>query len=93
MNVPFNEQIHGGYTDIIININMIDGSGAGIDDVRQSIHNAESLLPWKLELGLSVTTDVIGLLHGVRFFVNLLPSYHDPVTDTDLFLHGMTLYL
>ena len=70
-----------------------DGSGAGIDDVRQSIHNAESLLPWKLELGLSVTTDVIGLLHGVRFFVNLLPSYHDPVTDTDLFLHGMTLYL
>ena len=69
-----------------------DGS-IGIDNVDHAVTQNESLLRWKLELGLGMQTDLLGLLHGVRFFVNLLPSYRDPVTGEGLFLHGMTLYL
>lgn len=52
-----------------------------------------TLLPWKMELGITMATDIIGLLHGIRFFVNLLPTYRDPATGDNLYFSGMTLYL
>jgi hypothetical protein len=57
------------------------------------IHHAPSLQPWKLELGITLSTDVLGLTHGVRFFVNLLPSYRDPLSGDGIYLHGMTFFL
>lgn len=70
-----------------------NGSSTGINDVNQVSHHTESLLRWKLEVGVTLSTDVLGLIHGVRFFANLLPSYRDPVTGSDLYLAGMTVYL
>lgn len=64
-----------------------------VSEIERVNHHAESLMPWKLELGVTLSTGVIGLLHGVRFFVNLLPSYREPVTGDGIYLHGMTLYL
>jgi len=49
--------------------------------------------PLKLELGLSLGTDRLGLIHGVRLFTNLLPTYIDPVTDEKVRLLGLSLYL
>lgn len=54
--------------------------------------NDPSLLPWKLELGASLTTDVLGMMHSVRFFVDLLPSYRDPLTGETLHTAGMTIF-
>lgn len=81
--------------DIFLNRSYADrnGSSTGIDDVHQVSHHVESLLRWKLEVGVTLSTDVLGLIHGVRFFANLLPSYRDPVTGSDLYLAGMTVYL
>lgn len=31
--------------------------------------------PWKIELGVSLNTNSLGIIHGVRFYVNLLPEY------------------
>ncbi len=49
--------------------------------------------PWKLEIGLKVSTDAIGLLHGIRFFTNLLPTYIDPATNGKIYTSGITLFL
>lgn len=49
--------------------------------------------PWKLEIGLKVSTDAIGLLHGIRFFTNLLPTYVDPATNQKIYASGITLFL
>lgn len=49
--------------------------------------------PWKLEVGLTVGTDMLGLLHGVRFFTNLLPTYRDPASGQKIYTSGMTFYL
>lgn len=48
--------------------------------------------PWKLELGLTIGTDMLGMLHGVRFFTNLLPTYRDPATGQGIYTSGMTFY-
>lgn len=81
--------------DIFLNRSYADrnGGSTGIDDVHQVSHHVESLLRWKLEVGVTLSTDVLGLIHGVRFFANMLPSYRDPVTGSDLYLAGMTVYL
>ena len=50
-------------------------------------------MPWKLELGLTLSTDVLGLIHGVRFFVDLLPTYRDPLIDEPVYTAGMTIFL
>lgn len=55
--------------------------------------NDPTLLPWKLELGLTLSTDVLGLIHGVRFFVDLLPTYRDPLIDEPVYTAGMTIFL
>lgn len=52
-----------------------------------------TLLRWRLELGATVSTDVLGLIHGVRFFGNLLPTYRDPLTGDGVYLFGMNFYL
>ncbi len=72
--------------------NRLDGS-VGILEVKHVNHHAASLQPWKLELGVTLSTDVLGLLHGVRLFVNLLPSYRDPLSGEGLYLHGLTIFL
>lgn len=40
--------------------------------------------PWKLEMGVSFNTNLIGFIHGVRVFTNLLPEYKPGIT-TDKF--------
>ena len=43
--------------------------------------NAPSLFnPWKLEVGLSINTSLIGFIHGIRVYTNLLPEYSKAVT-------------
>ena len=36
--------------------------------------------PWKLEVGLSFNTNLIGFIHGFRVYTNLLPEYNKSVT-------------
>ena len=40
--------------------------------------------PWKLEMGVSFNTNLIGFFHGIRVFTNLLPEYKPGIT-TDKF--------
>ena len=51
------------------------------------------IMPWKLELGVSVSTDVLGLAHGVRFWADLLPTFHDKISDSYIHTIGMSFYL
>jgi len=45
------------------------------------LEKATSLFnPWKLEVGLSINTNLIGFIHGFRVFTNLLPEYNKAVT-------------
>ena len=69
------------------------GGSVGLNEVEHVKTQDDSLLPWKLELGVTLSTDVLGLLHGVRFFVNMLPSYRDPLSGEGLYLHGVTFFL
>lgn len=52
-----------------------------------------SLVPWKMELGFTVSTDIIGIIHGVRIFTNLLPTYKDPKTNKNIYTAGITFFL
>ena len=65
----------------------INTSGSG------DVYRGDSMLPWKLEVGLTISTDVIGLIHGVRFFTNLLPTYLEPVSGEKIYISGMVFYL
>lgn len=49
--------------------------------------------PWKLELGFTLSSDLLGIIHGVRFFTNLLPTYVDPATGKKIYLSGINIYL
>lgn len=75
--------------DISINLeeNSINKSSSGY----RSTFNAMN--PWKLEVGLSFTTGLLGLTHGIRFFTNLLPTYTDPTTGEKIYTSGMTMFL
>ena len=33
------------------------------------------LNPWKIEIGISLNTNALGIIHGVRIFTNLLPEF------------------
>ena len=48
--------------------------------------------PWKLEVGLTVASDVLGIIHGVRLFGNLLPQYQDQLTGEKIYNVGMTFF-
>lgn len=52
-----------------------------------------TLLPWRMELGFSLSTDYLGLVHGTRLFFDLLPRYKDPLTGEKIRTVGMTFFL
>jgi hypothetical protein len=58
-----------------------------------TVLRSSAIQPWKLEVGFSITTDLIGLSHGVRLFTNLLPTYIDPLTNEKTHTFGITLFL
>lgn len=49
--------------------------------------------PWKLEIGLTASTDLLGIIHGVRLFTNLLPTYIDPSSHEKIYTSGIMFYL
>ncbi len=51
------------------------------------------MYPWKLEVGLTLGTSAVGLLHGLRLFVNLLPTYRDVVSGEDIYIAGLQFFL
>lgn len=52
-----------------------------------------SMIPWKIEIGFTLSTDVIGLLHGIRLHANLLPTYKDLKTGEKIYTCGVTFFL
>lgn len=52
-----------------------------------------TLLPWRMEVGLTLSTDYLGLLHGARLFFDLLPRYKDLLTGEKIRTVGITLFL
>lgn len=57
-------------------------------------HNIKSVVqPWKVEMGLSLTTSTLGLIHGIRVFTNFLPTFIDPATDTPIYTSGISIFL
>ena len=59
----------------------------------EEVIRGTSLMPWKLEVGLTLGTSRAGLIHGLRFFGNLLPTYKDAVTGEKIHTVGMSIYL
>ena len=53
--------------------------------------NIDIFNPWRLELGVSLTTNAIGIFHGCRFFVNLLPEYRKNTLGEDIHSFGLEL--
>ena len=95
--------LYGGYaflshisTETLNAVRTINGMSSSVsimDDVYETSFNDRSMLPWKLELGVTIATDVLGLVHGVRFYTDLLPVYRDPATGEGIYTAGMTIYL
>lgn len=63
------------------------------ENIGQTVLKSTAIQPWKVEVGLSLTTSLIGLTHGCRFFANLLPTYQDPTTGEKIYTSGITLFL
>lgn len=63
------------------------------DNARFDILHSSAIQPWKVEVGFTLSTDLIGLTHGVRLFTNLLPTYKDPATGEKIYTSGVTLFL
>lgn len=59
-------------------------SGEDVDDIFN---------PWKLEVGIGFNTQHLGILHGIRFFTNLLPEYKPGVVDGKIRTVGLELKL
>ena len=72
-------------TNTFINRNSAPGD--------EEVIRGTSLMPWKLEVGLTLGTSRAGLIHGLRFFGNLLPTYKDAVTGEKIHTVGMSIYL
>lgn len=66
------------------------GDNLSISTQRQTV--SSPLQPWKLELGLTVGTNRLGFIHGVRVFTNCLPSYIDPSTHNAYYTSGISVY-
>lgn len=58
----------------------------------EDIFDGLFMKPWKLEVGLTVASDVLGIIHGVRLFGNLLPQYQDQLTGEKIYNVGMTFF-
>ena len=54
--------------------------------VREGIYN-----PWRIEVGLDVATNAIGIIHGVRFYTNLLPEYRIKDTGKSVRAFGLEI--
>lgn len=74
-------------------IDNIPTPGSGVNHPGLTVLHSSAIQPWKLEVGLTLSTDVIGLTHGVRLFTNLLPTYKDPATGEKFYTSGVTLFL
>ena len=59
----------------------------------EEVIRGTSLMPWKLEVGLTLGTSRAGMIHGLRFFGNLLPTYRDAVTGEKIHNVGMSIFL
>lgn len=58
-----------------------------------TVNDRVSMPRWKLEVGVTLCSDRVGLLHGVRLFGNVLPTYYDVATGEHIRTFGMTLFL
>ena len=74
-------------------IDNIPTPGSGVNHPGLTVLHSSAIQPWKLEVGLTLSTDVIGLTHGLRLFTNLLPTYKDPATGEKFYTSGVTLFL
>lgn len=45
--------------------------------------------PWRIEVGLDITTNAIGIIHGVRMYTNLLPEFRSKETGKSLHSLGL----
>lgn len=70
-------------------VNISDNSGWDVDLPSDD----PTVLRWRMELGVTLSTNVLGLVHGVRFFGSLLPTYRDPLTGDEIYNFGMSIYL
>lgn len=73
--------------DITITPNGNDRSTGGY---RSDLN---AMNPWKVEVGFSVSTGLLGLIHGIRFFTNFLPTYTDPTSGEKIYTSGVTMFL
>lgn len=75
-------------------ISSFDNAVSRVISILTNSDNIMSVMqPWKVEIGLTLTTDKLGLLHGLRFFANCLPTFIDPATDTPIYTSGITMFL
>jgi len=75
-------------------ISSFDNAVSRVISILTNSDNIMSVMqPWKVEIGLTLTTDKLGLLHGLRFFTNCLPTFIDPATDTPIYTSGITMFL
>ena len=74
-------------------INNLHAPGTGEEGASNTVLKSAAIQPWKVEVGLSLSTSLLGLTHGVRFFANLLPTYQDPTTGEKIYTSGITLFL
>lgn len=74
-------------------IDNLHTPGMEDENTGQTVLKSAAIQPWKVEVGLSLSTSLLGLTHGVRFFANLLPTYQDPATGEKIYTSGITLFL
>lgn len=84
------------------NIYQISTTEIRLTDAATQSYNASgdmteggspTLLPWRMEVGITLSTDYLGLLHGARLFFDLLPRYKDLLTGEKIRTVGITLFL
>ena len=86
--------VYAGYAvNQFIDIENITPSTEGMQYSGYNRSQYNAMKPWKAEVGFTLSTDIIGMAHGVRLFTNLLPSYQDPVSGEKIYLSGITLFL
>lgn len=74
-------------------IDNIPSPGIYEDVIRNTVCRSSAIQPWKLEMGFSINTDIIGLAHGIRLFTNILPTYKDPISGQKIYQSGITIFL
>ena len=74
-------------------INNLHAPGTGEEGASNTVLQSTAIQPWKVEVGLSLSTSLLGLTHGIRFSTNLLPSYQAPATGEKIYTSGITLFL